>query len=298
MNIFLNSFERKNRRHERKNGYNTHSASKPPDVTASCKNTPDLDAGIREQSALLLTPQIKEKNMYLNGYSVRIPEGSEKEASGYVEMEHDTKYSLQLRNSKNTRCDAEVNIDGKHVGTFRLEAYGSMKLERSADDNRCFTFYLKDSEEGQEVELNSISKGELGLVQVIFRPEKRASTSMLRKTIVTYESSDTLGLDDDFIIGNPRGLTDSFGPAKTKGLTRGLDSISYCSAGPSYQAGGTGMSGHSNQTFQNVAALTYDDELTSTINIRLVGIQRKTRGPLKPVQKSTPIPPPVWTMLF
>ena len=248
--------------------------------------------------------------MYLNGYSVRIPEGSEKEASGYVEMEHDSQYTLQLRNSNTTRCDAEVNIDGKHVGTFRLDAHGSLRLERSADDERRFTFYLRDSDEGREVELTSVSKSELGLVQVVFKPErpkvivKREPRPGIRRRSSDWDlpkgklrSSDSSDCDclglDNYMLGG-------------ESTSKGLDSMhrsnfvgSEYSASysvtptPNYQAGGTGMSGHSGQHFQDVAALTYDDERITTISLRLVGRERKTRGPLKPVQHSTPIPPPV-----
>lgn len=243
--------------------------------------------------------------MYLNGYSVRIPEGSENEASGYVEMEHDTQYTLQLRNNNSTRCDAEVKIDGKHVGTFRLGAHDSMKLERSADDNRRFTCYLRDSEEGEEVELKSISKNELGLIQVTFKPEKVVTPVVVKRVTLTKYDDDSRGVDYDCL-----GLSDTtFGTASppgvtySKGITRGLSAtpVSYsANAAPTsnYAPVGTGMSGHSNQKFYDVPELNYDDERITEINLRLVGKKRSTRGPLKPVQKSTPIPPPVWMLLL
>ena len=258
--------------------------------------------------------------MYLNGYSVRVIGGSEKDASGYVEMSHGAQYSLQLRNSRNVLCDAEVTIDGKHVGTFRIDKYGSVRLERSADDDRRFTFYLRDSEEGREVELDHVSKGELGLVQVTFKPEVEPPTVVYRKTVIyeapkwipddnrtTWGSTSggpelELGLDDDFDTAEPmsRGMeadcyysadlsSATFGGGNTKGLRRTPSSSGF-------QAGGTGMSGHSRQNFYDVPALNYDEDMTTTISLRLVGKKRKTRGPLKPVQKSNPIPPPVWTI--
>jgi len=264
--------------------------------------------------------------MYLNGFSVRVPEGNEKEASGYVEIDHNTQYTLQLRNQRNSRCDAEVNIDGKHVGTFRLGAYGSLRLERSADDNRRFTAYLRDSEEGHEVELDSVSKSDLGLIQVVFKPEKKPMHIKKKRKIAKNISSlkDSLpgiwfGKDrergfsiesnDDEVPDNE--YVDSFNISREDNIPQNMYQISrednipqnmyqivtnsiQCFAAKGLKAVGTGMSGHSDQSFYDVPALSYDDDAITTISLRLVGRKRKTRGPLKPVQKSTPIPPPVW----
>jgi hypothetical protein len=54
-------------------------------------------------------------------------------------------------------------------------------------------------------------------------------------------------------------------------------------------AGGTGLSGHSDQTFTTVAALDYAPEDFATINLRLVSLVDEPR----PLFASTPVPPPV-----
>lgn len=54
-------------------------------------------------------------------------------------------------------------------------------------------------------------------------------------------------------------------------------------------AGGTGLSGHSDQKFTTVAALDYAPEEFVTINLRLVSLADEPR----PLFTSTPVPPPV-----
>ena len=57
-----------------------------------------------------------------------------------------------------------------------------------------------------------------------------------------------------------------------------------------FEAGGTGLSGKSDQEFVTVRALEYDESKQVTIHLRLVATKDAPR-PLFP--KSTPIPPPV-----
>jgi hypothetical protein len=59
---------------------------------------------------------------------------------------------------------------------------------------------------------------------------------------------------------------------------------------PAPGAGGTGLSGRSDQKFHSVAALDYDEANFVTINLRLVAPAEEPR-PLFP--RSTPVPPPV-----
>ena len=61
-----------------------------------------------------------------------------------------------------------------------------------------------------------------------------------------------------------------------------------CAAQP--KAGGTGLSGRSDQRFTSVEELDYDESGFVTINLRLVSVTNEPR-PLFP--SSTPVPPPV-----
>lgn len=62
-------------------------------------------------------------------------------------------------------------------------------------------------------------------------------------------------------------------------------------------AGGTGLSGESNQGFRTVTGISdYDYDSFTTIHLRLVLPKKERSRPteLKPVTRTTPIPPPVW----
>lgn len=231
--------------------------------------------------------------MYHNGYSVRIVGGKEKE-NGYVALSHDQQYQLCLKNAKDHPCDAEVRIDGKHVGTWRIEAHRSLTLERPAHDHGKFTFYEVDTPEGRAAQLSKANPN-LGLVSVTFKPgtvvTARPLTVMspttwhwyypVTQTNATHYTRDTS--NDTWILVN---CPDS--------------GINYCSvdsvplAAPDtlkrLAAGGTGVSGYSNQTFHEVTELNYDLDATVTINLRLVSDKDHIR-PLTP--SATPVPPPV-----
>jgi hypothetical protein len=63
------------------------------------------------------------------------------------------------------------------------------------------------------------------------------------------------------------------------------------------RAGGTGLSAESNQGFRTVTGISeYDYDSFTTIHLRLVLPKKERSRPteLKPVTRTTPIPPPVW----
>lgn len=198
--------------------------------------------------------------MYLNGYSVRITNGNEVD-NGYVKMQHNAQYSVVLKNDHNLRCQARVVIDGKEIGTFRLDAYQNMTLERKpGGDHGKFTFFKEGTAEASQAQVASGNPNN-GLVSVAFVPEKRIDYNMK----VAYASPIT------------------------------LDSVNYrgSSAGSftasNFAPGGTGLTGHSNQEFVNVAELDLDHSGTTTINLRLVSDDTNGVRPL--YGQSSVIPP-------
>ena len=61
------------------------------------------------------------------------------------------------------------------------------------------------------------------------------------------------------------------------------------------RVGGTGLSGHSNQTFTNAKDIVLDEEAKVTIHLRLVEADDTTPRPLKGMSLQTPVPPlPKW----
>lgn len=249
--------------------------------------------------------------MYLNDFSVRVPGGRES-GSGYVELKHGQKYSLVLRNSRNVRCDAKVEIDGQHVGTWRVDANGSISLERPVHDDGRFTFYAVGTREAQQANLNEGSS-ELGLIKVTFTPELKSTWRTypyqpyippVRKpytpptiTIATwpnYNSTDAVTGGTSCYTSSPEASSGrkAMGGTVTANCNfvvgeRGPESVSFTSHS---RAGGTGLSGVSGQTFYDAPSMSYDYAQQTTIHLRL--ILRKDRQEPRPLtQKSNPVPP-------
>lgn len=206
--------------------------------------------------------------MRLGVYKASIPEGAE-DSEGYVVLRHGQTYSISLRNGGPERCDVRVEIDGKYQGTWRLDPFQTGKLERPSHDQGRFTFYELNSQEGESIGLDSVSKSNLGLVSITFTPEKKE-----------YQG----------------GRGGSIERSLSKGQTFG-GSLESFSEGPSskgaYNAGGTGLSGESRQKFDSADRITLDPSRERTIHLRLVSKKKDSPRPLTEAPKSTPIPPTV-----
>lgn len=209
--------------------------------------------------------------MRLGNFSVEIPQG-EMLKSGYVAMRHDTKYTVVLSNSGDVRCDAEVEIDGKSVGIWRIQSHDSMVIERPVHDAGCFTFYKIGTREARKAAI--VRSDKLGLITVIFKPEIKSKPPYLDDDL---DSSFSVDKNDHFCL--------SYDDEDV-----GLDFDDAPFAAEELEAGGTGLSGESKQEFRSVEPLDYDEAGFVQINLRLV-CQTDEPRPLTPV--STPVPPPL-----
>jgi len=195
--------------------------------------------------------------MYHNSFSLRIVGGVEQSGS-YIDMAHGQKYSLQMRNDREERCDARVEIDGQYVGTWRIGRRSAINIDRPAQDVGQFTFYRLGSEEGQQAALNSTSP-DLGLVKVTFTPEVKVKPL--------------------------------YGVVKcSRGYSPTLSNTSFgLDTGTMRGAGGTGLSGQSSQHFTDASQIEYDRSQETVIQLRLVCADVDTPRPL--TAHSTPYPP-------
>lgn len=199
--------------------------------------------------------------MYLNNFSVVVTPGNEI-AGGYIEMQHGQQYNLRLRNERFLLCDARVEIDGKHVGTWRINAHQTITLERPAHDTGCFTFYRLNSPEAFNIGLQQ-NDPNLGLVKVTFTPEKRYEPVNPTPNVV-YRGS-----------GGIKGMSASYS-SETLG------------------AGGTGLSGASAQQFGIANEIQYDYSKETVIHLRLVERIANYSNEARPLtQFSTQVPPRV-----
>jgi hypothetical protein len=179
-------------------------------------------------------PRFEEIRMRYGNYSVLVPEGVERE-SGYVGLPHGTQYTLRLGNHDYRRCDAEVTVDGKRVGVFRLNGHGSTTLERSPDDHGKFTFYSSGTGDAGAAGEAGVAAADKGLIQVRFVPERRRKP--VHTPPVVMRTATVAGGGQSQLYGSARPMNSttptSFNEEKTSG-------------------GITGLSGHSDQRFVDV----------------------------------------------
>jgi len=212
--------------------------------------------------------------MRVGNFCLIIPQGRERE-SGHVAIAHGTQYTIQMRNYWHDRaCDAELTVDGKPEGGWRIPAGGTIILERPVHDTGRFTFYKAASEEAKAAGVDLVGNDDRGLIVVRFKPEfplrHRPVGGVLRS--MSMQPAGGISLDC---------------------VPQGGETV-YSSDMARTSAGITGLSGHSNQQFVDVAPLTYDMTEEVLITVRLVCDE--SARPLTPQQvtpRSNAVPAPV-----
>lgn len=201
--------------------------------------------------------------MKFGHYLARIPQGIE-DGTGYVKMKHGTKYQVQLKNEYYLPCAVKLEIDGKEQGVWKLDSFQSATLERPVHDSGHFTFYKLDSAEGNAIALTKDSN--LGLIKVTFTPKKEPTK--VQEITRSYGRGQSLSLE-------------SYSPETTRG-TKGLS------------AGGTGLSGQSNQEYGTTDGFDLDYSKEIIINLRLICDESADIDQPRPLTRSNPVPPPVY----
>ena len=194
-------------------------------------------------------------------------------------MSHATQYTLALRNDRSVQCDARVEVDGKHVGTWRIYANSSIRVEHPVHDAGHFTCYRANSDEARIIHMDP-SDPSLGLVRVTFTPEQQCvSIPCWWHTIDCYQGpgtqwSYTTGVDTSVTAHNIGG--------------------SICGVPVGAMQAGTGLSGHSDQQYGEAQTIEHDFLQQTVIHLRLVVVDDKPRPLVAyPQTSSTPIPPPI-----
>ena len=257
--------------------------------------------------------------MKRESFSMTIPEGTER-SDGYVELQHNTQYTLVLANESQRLCAVEVHIDGERTGSWRIPPRSAIQLERPVFDSGRFTFYKSGT---PEVSAESMPAEEVaGLIRAQFKPQliipattqlkpdrknieadDRPLPSRLFCSIVASpqkEGSDkaSAGVDDAFsdeALCVDLGESDEMAemqekePPKSNGLLQRF--VNWLGIRSEYSPGITALTGHSDQKFRPAKPMLYDERAFVTIHLRLVAVAvRPSR------QISTPIPPPIRTL--
>jgi hypothetical protein len=174
----------------------------------------------------------------------------------YASLPEKSEYKLKLVNKGDTRADADVMLDGKEVGRWRVNAYSSIIVERPTNQQRKFVFVSEVSpiarRTGTVAGLN-----ENGLVKVVFTPEIRYVREISYKT---YEPVNSVSERRRY---RASPSPESAAPTSRRSLMSGRLSPT--------RAGVTVLGNRSDQSFVSVDTITrIDYDRITTIMIRLV----------------------------
>jgi hypothetical protein len=70
--------------------------------------------------------------------------------ANYVPIHHLEEYKIKLYNNKSVKCDATINIDGEDIGTWRINSFQPITIERPSDVERKFTYADEKSTEAKK----------------------------------------------------------------------------------------------------------------------------------------------------
>jgi len=101
---------------------------------------------------------------------------------GAFALDHGQEYKIHIVNhDKNLKIDAVVDVDGKPVGTFRVNPSGIAEIERTVKVDRKLTFYATNSNEGRMANLGFNS--EAGTIVVTISSEANSSRKRPKKKL-------------------------------------------------------------------------------------------------------------------
>jgi hypothetical protein len=245
----------------------------------------------------------------LNGFSVKVPECLSETSENYVVMRHGQQYSLKLSNHHKEdgcgkHCDVEVYIDEEFCGSYRIPSGESITLERPEHSNQRFTAYRIGSKEAKIAKIDG--EPSMGLIRAVFRPGNKKYVPIISQPLVidhwpyitktpqkpwTPPGVYAYAVSDWDTMATYRG--DSFG-ISTSNAEFSSENCSY-TASRGLIGGGTGLSGQSDQTFNEVDALDYSSEPATSIYLRLAFEDEGKSEDIKPLKKvySTRVPTPL-----
>jgi hypothetical protein len=239
----------------------------------------------------------------LNGFSVNIIGDNvvhfQKGEHNYYAVPHLSEYKIKLSNNRPMRCDAEVSIDVDPGGTWRIESFDSIVIERPANLNRKFIFVEEKSNVAQEVGIQSSRDN--GLIAVVFSPEKVSPPTMYFNA-AAQPSNGELGRPG-FGLGSGSGLGSKYWGNEGSYLNAnsGYQSNTYqhsnglmsSTSGIPYNSGATILGGGTDQYFNTATPIgSIDSNNITTINLRLVAPNRPNYISIKDaMRKSVAVPP-------
>lgn len=184
----------------------------------------------------------------------------------YVSMKDGACYVVWIHNRTPKNCDAILTIDGEDMGRFRVNANGSVYVQRPVQRNFAFRF-VKDKNSGDEQEGGQAgtTNTKNGLVEVLFKPSKFNAVDAPNESVMVtsnYPATDNTSTTEVKRSVDPDDTAPDLGSPDFDGS---MDDVER------YERGGTIFDTPSNNIYTLMADLTYDEESTFvTKTLRMV----------------------------
>lgn len=207
--------------------------------------------------------------------------------ANYFVVPHGSEYKIKLSNDRSTKSDADVWVDGEKIGTWRINSFGSITIERPADVGRKFVFFKEGSSSAHSAGIVS-GRTDNGLIKVVFRPEKENDCCTDHEGLSCFSK---------LISRHQQGLfTDRATPFRGISYNNATqsknDSFEYANAFPSsfmansFSHGATALGGKSDQEFNSVSSIdNIDTANITTIMARLI-VDDSSSKPCVSLQKA------------
>ena len=127
-----------------------------------------------------------------------------------INLPHNTKYSVGVLNMSTHPIEATLNIDGKSMGVFYVDAYRFIDIKRSVYDDKCFIFKsVCETSPATNFAIENIASQFRGEVRVDIRPREHGINLYDHVRIFTpaYPSPE----EDRRMQKHPRHISDSGG---------------------------------------------------------------------------------------
>lgn len=251
-------------------------------------------------------------SVYLNGFSLEIlVDDSPVEKilynnSNYFSLSDKSEYAIKLSNNHSTKADACVWIDDIKMGTWRINPYSKITIERPANINRKFTLLKEGTNTARNAGISNKNSSN-GLIKITFKTEQKEHDSINMRDNICYNQSfksycsKSLNMNSTNSAHNMNNMnllsnTESSCWSNSDSYDKGY---SKCITSPSsLSAAGTALGDDSNQRFKTAKPLKNIDETKTTTIYARLAVDNKTKQrnkymSLKEINNATSIPPPI-----
>lgn len=208
----------------------------------------------------------------------------------YVPLTNGQEYKIRLVNNTNDRVEARLNVDGKDVGRFRINAYSEIDLERPAQERRKFEFYKETSRTARKAGVRSGAETN-GLIEATFVPEVPTAWYEWGNVVDKY-SERWFGQPKSKMAAMQRASGDRTAGSSMVHAKASMSAPSFSArvASPAltsalpveaeeeeYSSGATVLGDRSNQSLIDVAPMNLDEDRAVTLRLRLIVNEERSK---------------------